>query len=148
ARDATETVSSMLQVRPLDRARIWPEDENDSVGITSSLIILAQESEDPELLDAMDDCSKRRGLSWLLVRALESHVGWVGPLFVPEQTACYRSLEARLHGNLSFFGEHQAFEQQLRAAHQPSAPCGGLHAFLDLLACAAVVEAIKVLTDL
>jgi bacteriocin biosynthesis cyclodehydratase domain-containing protein len=96
----------------------------------------------------MDACSKRRHVPWLLVRAMESHVGWVGPLFIPDQTACYRSLDARLRGNLSFFGEHQAFEQHLRDTHAASAPCGGLHAFLDLIASAAVVESIKFVCDL
>jgi bacteriocin biosynthesis cyclodehydratase domain-containing protein len=111
-----------------------------------SLFFVPQESHDPVLLETMDAFSKRHHAAWMLLRILESNEGWVGPLFIPNETACYRSLEARFRANLAFFPEHQAFERHLRTEGRSSASCGGLRAFGELLASIAVVEAVKHVT--
>lgn len=131
-------------VRPLDRSHLWSDDEADAL---PRLFIVAQEAEDPLLLQEMDALSKRHKAPWLLLRALESHVGWIGPLFVPDETACYRSLEARMRGNLSFFPEHDTFTRHLTEAGRPSAAVGMLHAFADILAGMAVTDAVKFITE-
>ena len=113
-----------------------------------SLFFAPQESHDPVFLQAIDAFSKRHGAAWMLLQALESHEGWVGPLFIPGETACYRSLEARFRANLPFFPEHQAFEQYLWSEGKNSAACGGLHVFFEFLASIAVVEAIKHVTNI
>jgi hypothetical protein len=124
---------------PLDRERIWPEE----AGPPPDLVVVAQEAEDPQLLAAIDAFAERRRVPWLLVRALEPLVGWIGPLFVADETASYRDLQARLAGNLQFFPEHQALDGHLRARGGPGSPCGGLHSFFELLAAVAVIEAVK-----
>lgn len=136
---------SPARVLELDRDLICASDEKESL---PALFIVAQEAEDPQLLEAMDQLSKRRNVPWLLVRALEIHVGWVGPLFIPNETATYENLEARLRSNLSYFSEYQAFTNYLRSKSVPSADCGGLHVFLELMGAIAVCEAIKFLGNL
>ena len=132
-----------LRVLQLDRDSVWIEKDES----LPSLLFVAQEAEDPQLLEAVDRFSKLKKVPWLLVRALESHVGWVGPLFIPDETACYQSLEARLRSNLEYFPEHQIFTNYLREKRGPSVDCGGLHAFFELLSAIAVVEAIKFLAN-
>lgn len=126
-----------------DRDSVWIE-EDDSL---PALIFVAQQAEDPQLLEAVDRLSKLKKVPWMLVRSMESQVGWVGPLFIPDETACYRSLEARLRSNLEYFPEHQVFTNYLREKRTPAADCGGLHAFFELLSAVAVVEAIKFLAN-
>jgi hypothetical protein len=133
-----------LKHRALQRNEIWPETDPDR----PQLLLVAQEADDPQLLESIDAFSKRSRIPWLLIRALEASTGWVGPLFIPDETACYLSLEARLRGNLSYYPEHQAFSDHLRQQARPSAPCGGLHAFFELLSGIAVTETIKYVTEL
>ena len=116
--------------------------------ILPALLVLAQQAHDPKLLEATDAWSKRHRLPWLLVRAVDAREGWVGPLFVPGETACYLSLDARLKGNLPFYEEHQAFDEQVRDVGWQSAPLGGLPSFLELLAGIAVTEAVKLVSEI
>lgn len=132
--------NAALQILKLDRDAIWVEHEQQTL---PALFFVVQEAEDPQVLDAMNRLSKQRKIPWLLVRAVEANVGWVGPLFIPDETACYESLEARLRSNLSYFPEYQAFSHYLRDKRQAAADCGALHVFLELLGAVAVVEAIK-----
>lgn len=129
----------------LDRGAIWPAEGDIPL---PQLVIVPQEAHDPELLEAMDAFSKEHDISWLLIRALDPHEGWVGPLFVPGDTASYVSLEARLRGNLNFFEEYQAFDGHLRKMQEPSARSGGLEVFFHLLSAIAVAEAVKYLSGL
>lgn len=129
----------------LSRESIWPDGTTDRL---PQLFVVALEGEDPQLLEAMDAFSKRRKLPWLLLRASDAQGGWVGPLFVPDETACYRSLQARLFGNMQYFSEQQAFERHLKQEGRAASPCGGLHAFFELLAAIAVVESVKYVTGI
>lgn len=129
----------------LDGDSIWPSDTDEPL---PALFIVAQEAEDPRLLDAMDGFSKSRKVPWMLVRAMESNFGWVGPLFIPDETACYRSLEARIRSNVSYFPEYEAFSRHLRQTREASATCGGLHAFYELISSIAVIETIKLVCNL
>jgi hypothetical protein len=121
---------------------IWPTE----VALPRVLVV-GQEAHEPALLEAVDALSKRRHLPWLLVRNLELQEGWVGPLFVPGETASYLSLEARLRGNMPCFQEYLAFDAHVRATERP-AGLGGLHAAFDLLASIAVIELIKYTTEI
>lgn len=124
-----------------DREAIWTGGSQDR----PQLFVVAQDADDPDLLAAMDAYSKRADLPWLLVQAIESHIGSVGPLFIPRDTACYLSLEARRRGTLPYFSEHEAFRRHLRGNVRPS-PCGGLRAFAELLASVAIIEITKYLS--
>lgn len=126
-----------VTVRELSLDEVWPA----GAGLPKALIV-AQEAHDPLLLEAVDALSKGRNLPWLLVRNVDLHEGWVGPFFVPGETASYLSLEARLRGNLPRFQEYLAFDAHVRATEPPPA-LGGLHAAFDLLAGIAVIELVK-----
>jgi hypothetical protein len=126
----------------LDPDEIWHEDRS----IPAALVV-CQDAHDPRLLEAIDALSKHRALPWLLVRNLELQEGWVGPLFVPGETASYLSLEARLQSNMVGFSEYRAFDTHVRATSRP-AGIGGLHAAFDVLAGIAVVELVKFVTDI
>jgi bacteriocin biosynthesis cyclodehydratase domain-containing protein len=137
--------SEASAVLALDRVDIWPEGE---AGELPLVFIVPQEAHDPQLLEAMDALSKKHGVPWLLVRSMDPREGWVGPLFIPGETASYVSLEARLRGNAPHFEEYQAFDNFLRSSGGPSPACGGLHTFHDLLSGIAVTEVIKFVTGI
>ncbi len=136
----------------IDAEKIWPETSPDLAQPAVSqpdlpqLLIVCQDAHHPRLLEAVDALSKRRGLPWLLVRHLDLQEGWIGPLFVPGETASYLSLEARLRSNMTSFNEYLAFDAHVRT-NGASPAFGGLHAAFDLLASIAVIEAVKYLTD-
>ncbi len=111
------------------------------------LLIVCQTAHDPQLLEAVDAWSKQHGVAWLLIRSLELQEGWVGPLFVPGETASYLSLEARERTAMSRFREYLAFDAHVRATERPPA-FGGLSAAFDLLASVAVIEVIKFVTEI
>lgn len=142
-------VESVAGVRPrttvlaLDPDEIWPAGAPD----LPRILAVCQETHEPLLLEAVDALSKRRLLPWLLVRNVDVHEGWVGPLFVPGETASYLSLEARLRGNMPCFQEYLAFDAHVRATERPAA-LGGLNAGFDLLASIAVVELVKFVSDI
>jgi len=130
-------------VLPLDRDAIWPA----QAGEPPLVLVVCQEAHDPLLLESVDALSKRRRLPWMLVRNLDLQEGWVGPLFVPGETASYLSLEARLRSNLPCYPEYVAFDSHVRATEPPPA-LGGLHAAYDLLASIAVLELVKLATEI
>ncbi|HZB44893.1 MAG TPA: hypothetical protein VE360_06605 [Pyrinomonadaceae bacterium] len=134
-----------LRALGLSRHSIWPEGE---AGELPQVFILPQEAHDPQLLEAMDAFSKEKSVPWLLVRAMDPREGWVGPLFIPGETASYVSLEARLRGNAPHFNEYQAFDSFLRSSNRASPACGGLNTFHDVLSGIAVTEVIKLVTGI
>src|SRR5262249_16391752 len=127
----------------LDPDEIWPDDRPD----VPPVLVVCQDAHDPQLLEAIDALSKRRGLPWLLVRSVELQEGWAGPLFVPGETASYLRLEAWLQSKMAGFGEYRAFDAHVRATARPTG-IGGLHAAFDVLAGIAVIELVKLVTDI
>jgi bacteriocin biosynthesis cyclodehydratase domain-containing protein len=126
----------------LDSETIWPETLD-----APRLLIVCEDAHDPRLLEAVDAWSKRRLVPWLLVRQLDVEEAWVGPLFVPNETASYLSLEARLRANMPNFAEYVAFDTHVRSTEDRASRQGGLHATFDLVASVATIEAIKFVTE-
>lgn len=141
--NGAEPKGGTVSHRALDRESIWPEDAEDE---PPGWWVLAQEAHDPHLPVAFDKFAHRHDVPWLLVRLLDAHEGWVGPLFVPGETASFASLEGRLRGNLPFFEEYEAFDKLLREDSAAARPVGGLHASYDVLAAMAVSELVKLVT--
>lgn len=140
-REDQETASN--HTRPLDRRVIWQENGDEPA---PRVLVLAQTAHDPGLLNALNAYSNRTSTPWMLVRCLDAHEGWVGPLFIPGETASYASLEARLRGNLPFFEEYRALNDHLEREGRASAACGGLHSVFELVSAIAVTELIKFAT--
>lgn len=134
-----------LRTAVLNREYIWRPVDGET---TPQVFVVPLDTHDPKLLEAMDTCSKTYKVSWLLVENVEFREGRVGPLFVPDETADYLSLKARLRGNLPFFDEHEAFDGYLRREDRASAPCGGLHAHYELLSAIATSEIVKYVTGI
>jgi len=130
--------------RAAPRAHPW-RDALAAMAEPPGLVVVAQEAHDPVLLEAMDDLSKRARLPWLLVRWLAAEEGWVGPLFVPYETASYLSLEARWQANLSHLDDYRALGDLVRDRGRPAAAAGGLLAGFQVLAGIAAAEAVKLL---
>ena len=112
------------------------------------VVVAAQTAHDPELLEAMDVFSKKHHVPWLLVRAIDHAEAWVGPLFVPRDTASYVSFEGRLRGNMANYDSYVAFDDHVRRPDGRAADAGGLHAFHDVLAGIAVAEVVKFVTGI
>jgi bacteriocin biosynthesis cyclodehydratase domain-containing protein len=129
-------------VLELDAEMVWPETID-----VPRLLIVCEDAHDPRLLEAVDAWSKRRRVPWLLVRQLDVEEAWVGPLFVPGETASYLSLEARLRANMPNVAEYVAFDTHVRSTERRASRQGGLHATFDLVTSVAVIEAIKFVTE-
>jgi hypothetical protein len=110
------------------------------------LVVIAQESYDRKLLENMDIYSKRFDVPWLLVRRISISEGWVGPLFIPGETASYLSFEAKLRGNIPFFELHEGADRYLAVSSPRHAPAGTRFADLEVLAGIAISESVKFLT--
>ncbi|KPJ86076.1 MAG: hypothetical protein AMS18_15840 [Gemmatimonas sp. SG8_17] len=82
-------------------------------------------------LQSFNERALQAGSPWLLAKA-GSTIPWVGPLFIPGETACWRCLSDRLGRNrpidaFLFDGNHVATSpQQLRSAVHPT-DAGALH---------------------
>jgi bacteriocin biosynthesis cyclodehydratase domain-containing protein len=122
---------------------VWPQEV-----AVPDLLFVPQQEHDPTLLEAVDAFSRHRRVPWMLVRALDFREGWVGPLFIPGETASYRSLDARLRGNMPFYEESQAYDRKVRSSGKAADTLGGLHAFFELLAAVAVIEAVKLVSGI
>jgi hypothetical protein len=127
------------------RAHLWREMLAQRPALPD-LIVVAQQAHDPVLLEALDDFAKQTRVPWLLVRCLSAEEGWVGPLFVPFDTASYLSLEARLQANLPHVEDYRSLGDFVRASGRPAAACGGLEPNFLVLAGIAAAEAVKFLS--
>lgn len=142
---APGAASSATEVLALDRQSILAPSDMEPL---PDVMVVAQTAHDPELLEAMHVFSVKHNVPWLLVRAIDQTEGWVGPLFVPRDTASYVSFEARLRGNMTGYDEYVNFNRYLRTPGGKASDVGGLHAFHDVMAGLATTELIKLITGI
>jgi bacteriocin biosynthesis cyclodehydratase domain-containing protein len=83
------TVSTRSLPRPRDSAR-WMQSVRDH-----DWIIAAQDCFEPEELAALNNAALQLQIPWSLV-CFDGYEGWVGPTFVPGQTACFSCFRRRL----------------------------------------------------
>lgn len=94
--DHTKKAGSQIPIRSMPLPR-------DSAQWTQSLrdhdwIIAAQDCFEPEELAALNQAALHLQLPWSLV-CFDGYEGWVGPTFVPGQTACFGCFRRRLFAN-------------------------------------------------
>jgi bacteriocin biosynthesis cyclodehydratase domain-containing protein len=61
----------------------------------SDWIVAAQDSFEPEELAALNTAALRSSIPWSLV-CFDGYEGWIGPTFIPGQTACFSCFSRRL----------------------------------------------------
>ncbi|HVF59590.1 MAG TPA: hypothetical protein VNJ70_07270 [Thermoanaerobaculia bacterium] len=105
---------------------------------TPHAVVLAADHHDYEQLAAIDEWSRVSGRPWLLIRVLSAREAWVGPLFVPGDTASYRSFEARLRGQVPLLQPLPGLESYFAGGVE-----GLLPAQREVLAGVAVTELVK-----
>ncbi|MCY4516984.1 MAG: hypothetical protein OXB99_07095 [Acidimicrobiaceae bacterium] len=138
-------VTGATEVLQLDRESILPPHCLDPL---PKALVVAQTAHDPELLEAVDAFSKTHRVPWLLVRLIDQMEGWVGPLFVPGDTASYVSFEGRLRVNMAHYDLYVAFDQHARTLDGGATDVGSLRPFASTLAGVAVTELVKHVTGL
>ncbi len=82
-------VSTRLLPRPRD-GELWMQYVRDH-----DWVIAAQDCFEPEELAALNDATLQLQLPWSLV-CFDGYEGWIGPTFVPGQTACFSCFRRRL----------------------------------------------------
>lgn len=66
-----------------------------------------------EDLEGFNQAALRQQYSWLLVKPVGVEI-WIGPLFIPGQTACWQCLQSRLQGNRPLANYLRQHHQQTR----------------------------------
>jgi oxazoline/thiazoline synthase len=85
------------------------------------IAIVAQGTEDPRFLSALNVEALRLSRPWLLVRTSGVKMR-LGPLFLPKQTACYSCYERRLAGNATHFADTRAVREAIMLGSVAVAP--------------------------
>jgi len=117
----------------------------DSAATRPDFFVVALMSHDPLLLEAADSFAKKYRIPWMLVWAPNPREGWVGPMFIPGETASYASLEGRLRGAMANFESYIAFDNHVRASGKTQ-NTGALAVTCELLGSIAVSEIVKFIT--
>lgn len=133
------------EVLELDRKAILTETQREP---QPEVICVVMTAHDPELLEAVHTYSMTQNVPWLLLRSINQIEGWVGPLFVPRDTASYASFEARLRGNMASYDEYVEFDKFTRTEDGQASEVGGFRAFHDVMAGIATTELIKFITGI
>lgn len=106
---------------PRDLADFIEPEAADATEVT----VVALDTEQPPLLDAINAWALRVRMPWLLLSA-GGFVARIGPLFVPRETACYACYRARLDGNISGYDRYLRVMAPIRAGRVARAPADDL----------------------
>ena len=109
------------------------------------LLIVALDSPNPALLDAVDDACMRAMLTWTAI-GIRAWEGYVGPTVVPRQTACYTCYDLRMKANLANYEPYKLYEDRLKGEPHDRV-FGALPQFSPIIGGLAATEALKILTD-
>jgi ribosomal protein S12 methylthiotransferase accessory factor len=100
----------------------------------------------PDLCDLINKAALTANLPWLLVQA-DGRDGWLGPLFIPQETGCYTCLTKRLLAD-SFHPETDKAVLACAMKEPFKESLEFLPPFIDMLAAMAALEIIRHLTAL
>jgi bacteriocin biosynthesis cyclodehydratase domain-containing protein len=127
--------------RPLDRER-WLESIRDH-----DWVIAAQDCFEPEELAALNDTALRLQLPWSLV-CFDGYEGWVGPTFIPSQTACFSCFRRRLLASAAE-PKHIFLEPDVKVRRVPSPWATGPEtaAWISLITSLFALELVRVMEE-
>jgi bacteriocin biosynthesis cyclodehydratase domain-containing protein len=134
ARSAYRTETD-IRKRPPSQTRIpgqtkvvRPSGEADWIEIAKGhdWVIAAQDSFEPEELAALNKAALQSDVPWSLT-CFDGYEGWVGPTFVPGQTACFGCFSRRLFAGAAE-PKHIFRDPGVKVYRVPSPWCAGLEA--------------------
>jgi len=100
----------------------------------------------PDICELVNKAALTCNLPWLLVQ-MDGRDGWLGPLFIPQETGCYTCLMQRLL-SCSFHAETDKAVHAAALRTPFTETLELLPPFADLLAATAALELIRHLTEL
>lgn len=121
----------------------WFEERH---GRLPDLVVAVSALADRRLFHALDRFSRGRGVPWLQILLLSVQEAWIGPLFVPGESASYGSYAAALRAEVPHFPRHPAVDRLRCAPHASAEPPSALPAALRVIAGIAATEIVKLLT--
>lgn len=131
---AADGASTRVVQRPRD-AEHWTQ-----VAEASDWIVAAQDSFEPEELAALDTAALRSSIPWSLV-CFDGYEGWIGPTFVPGQTACFSCFSRRLFASAGT-PKHIFIDPEIQVHRVPAPWSSGLEtgAWVSLIASIFALE--------
>lgn len=78
---------------------------------TPELIVALGGFDTESLFHTVDDYCRRREVPWIVAVRCGPEQAQIGPLFIPEETACYRCFQLRTASNRSNYEQYVAFRQ-------------------------------------
>ncbi len=87
----------------------------DDLSAFTLLVVLADFSND-QLFTEVNRAAYGTGLPWLMLRQASTTLAQLGPLFLPQKTACHACLAARTFSNREHPLEHRLFQHQASGA--------------------------------
>jgi bacteriocin biosynthesis cyclodehydratase domain-containing protein len=146
-RSREEALGSVIQkgirdvdYRPLRSPLFW-EAEHPVLPEDLDLLVMCEDVFDPARYAVINRLCLEQKITWISARNLGSRVE-IGPLIVPEDTACFKCLELRKTGNLVNYTDFLATQHGLARS---GVGCGALDITLGYEVLA--LEIIKILTD-
>lgn len=64
------------------------------------LMILASDNFDLEKSNLINQLALKKNVKLVMTRIIDNHLGEIGPLIIPQQTACFKCYESRIRANL------------------------------------------------
>jgi ribosomal protein S12 methylthiotransferase accessory factor len=106
-------------------AMVVPLDELEHEARAFTLLVGAADDPDETSRDAVARVAQQHGIPWLHL-STDAETAWLGPLFIPHETACWRCLQHRLNSNRRHHDLYERFLAARRAAgadpRMPPAP--------------------------
>ena len=143
----SSSVATSNRVRRPQRAVSRPKGDAEWIAAIHGhdWIIAAQDAFEPEELLVLNKAALRHRMPWSLV-CFDGYEGWVGPTFVPGQTACFSCFRRRLYAGAA--EPKHVFADPAVKVHRVPSPCFAgpeANAWVSLIASMFALEIVAVM---
>jgi len=143
----SSSVATSNQVRRPQRAVSRPKGDAEWIAAIDGhdWIIAAQDSFEPEELSVLNKAALHLRMPWSLV-CFDGYEGWIGPTFVPGQTACFSCFRRRLYAGAT--EPKHVFADPAVKVHRVPSPCFAgpeANAWVSLIASMFALEILAVI---